>query len=144
MCSARSASSLQRLVAQLNDVETRLTTAEAVAGAAQGTREQLATARRERDAAKQESAVQSLALEMQRSMDYFESQLGLGAVSQLWMLKSDLVDVTDALGELEERVNTPVRLMSLESSFNRQEDDRPLTASLTVALGGALSYELGN
>ena len=85
-----------------------------------------------------------LQLELQRSMDYFESQLGLGAVSQLWMLKSDLVDVTDALGELEERVNTPVRLMSLESSFNRQEDDRPLTASLAVALGGALSYELGN
>ena len=28
--------------------------------------------------------------ELQRSMDYFESQLGLGAVSQLWMLKSDL------------------------------------------------------
>jgi len=90
------------------------------------------------------SRIDVLALELQRSMDYFESQLGLGAVSQLWMLKSDLVDVTDALGELEERVNTPVRLMSLESSFNRQEDDRPLTASLAVALGGALSYELGN
>ena len=90
------------------------------------------------------SRIDVLALELQRSMDYFESQLGLGAVSQLWMMKSDVVDVTDALGELEERVNTPVRLMSLESSFNRQEDDRPLTASLTVALGGALSYELGN
>ena len=90
------------------------------------------------------SRIDVLALELQRSMDYFESQLGLGAVSQLWMMKSDLVDVTDALGELEERVNTPVRLMSLESFFNRQEDDRPLTASLAVALGGALGYELGN
>lgn len=29
-----------------------------------------------RDAARQENAVQSLALEMQRSLDYYESQLG--------------------------------------------------------------------
>ncbi|MEK9712940.1 MAG: hypothetical protein VW258_10275 [Thalassolituus sp.] len=89
------------------------------------------------------SRIDVLALELQRSMDYFESQLGLGAISQLWVMKPDYVDVTDALGELEERINTPVRLLSLESGFNRQEDELPLTASLAMALGGALGYELG-
>jgi len=90
------------------------------------------------------SRIDVLALELQRSMDYFESQLGLGAVGQLWVMKPDGVDVTDALGDLEERVNTPVRLLSLESTYNRQQDDVPLTASLAIALGGALSYDLGN
>jgi len=90
------------------------------------------------------SRIDVLALELQRSMDYFESQLGLGAISQLWVMKPDYVDVTDALGELEERINTPVRLMSLEGAFNRQDDDLPLTASLAMALGGALGYELGH
>ena len=90
------------------------------------------------------SRIDVLALELQRSMDYFESQLGLGAISQLWVMKPDFVDVTDALGEIEERINTPVRLLSLEGSYNRQDDDLPLTASLAMALGGALGYELGH
>lgn len=88
------------------------------------------------------SRIDVLALELQRSMDYFESQLGLGAIDQLWVMKPDFVEITDALGELEDRINTPVRLLSLESGFNRQEDESPLTASLIMALGGALSYEL--
>ena len=90
------------------------------------------------------SRIDVLALELQRSMDYFESQLGLGAIGQLWVMKPDNIDVTDALGEIEDRINTPVRLMSLESAFNRQEDEIPLTASLAMALGGALGYDLGN
>lgn len=90
------------------------------------------------------SRIDVLALELQRSMDYFESQLGLGAIGQLWVMKPDFIDVTDALGEIEDRINTPVRLMSLESAFNRQEDDVPLTASLATALGGALGYDVGN
>jgi MSHA biogenesis protein MshI len=59
-------------------------------------------------------------------------------------MKPDNIDVTDALGEIEDRINTPVRLMSLESAFNRQEGEIPLTASLAMALGGALGYDLGN
>lgn len=90
------------------------------------------------------SRIDVLALELQRSMDYFESQLGLGAIGQLWVMKPDNIDVTDALGEIEDRINTPVRLMSLESAFNRQEGEIPLTASLAMALGGALGYDLGN
>ncbi len=44
-----------------------------------------------RDAAKQESAVQSLALEMQRSMDYFESQLGQVPPSTIRLVARDSV-----------------------------------------------------
>lgn len=85
-----------------------------------------------------------LALELQRSMDYFESQLGLGAVDQLWVMRPDYADITETLLDLEEYLNTPVAALSLESHFNRQEEEQPLTASLAMALGGALSYELGN
>ncbi len=90
------------------------------------------------------SRLDVLALELQRSMDYFESQLGLGAVEQLWVLRPDFVDITETLVDLEEYLNTPVGVLSLESHFNRQEEDRPLTASLAMALGGALSYDLGS
>lgn len=85
-----------------------------------------------------------LALELQRSMDYFESQLGLGAVDQLWVMRPDYTDITETLLDLEEYLNTPVGALSLESHFNRQDEEQPLTASLAMALGGALSYELGN
>ncbi|WP_303291851.1 biogenesis protein MshI [Marinobacter sp. SS5-14b] len=44
-----------------------------------------------RDAAKQENAVQSLALEMQRSMDYFESQLGQVPPSSIRLVAHDAV-----------------------------------------------------
>ena len=90
------------------------------------------------------SRLDVLALELQRSMDYFESQLGLGAVDQLWVMRPDFADITETLLDLEEYLNTPVGVLSLESHFNRQEDDRPLTASLAMALGGALSYDLGS
>ena len=90
------------------------------------------------------SRMDVLALELQRSMDYFESQLGLGAVDQLWVMRPDFSDITETLLDLEEYLNTPVGVLSLESHFNRQEDNRPLTASLAMALGGALSYELGS
>ncbi|MDF1761908.1 MAG: hypothetical protein P1U57_00730 [Oleibacter sp.] len=88
------------------------------------------------------SRLDVLALEIQRSMDYFESQIGVGSVSELWLMKPDQIDISAVLGELEEQLNTPVRLLSLESIFNRQESTKPLTASLVMALGGALSYEL--
>ena len=85
-----------------------------------------------------------LTLEVQRSMDYFESQLGLGSIGQLWVLPPDTVTIDNVLIELEGNVNTPVRLLSLETAFNRQLTESPLTASYAAALGGTLSYELAN
>lgn len=85
-----------------------------------------------------------LTLEVQRSMDYFESQLGLGAIGQLWVLPPDAVNIDEVLIDLEASVNTPVRLLSLESAFNRQPTEAQITASFAAALGGTLSYELAN
>ena len=51
------------------------------------------------DASKQEEAVQSLALEMQRSMDYFESQLGQAPPSSIRLVARDSVlPLTSMLG----------------------------------------------
>jgi MSHA biogenesis protein MshI len=85
-----------------------------------------------------------LTLEVQRSMDYFESQLGLGTIGQLWVLPPDSANIDNVLIELEASVQTPVRLLSLETAFNRQSSESPLTASFAAALGGTLSYELAN
>lgn len=87
--------------------------------------------------------IDALVLELQRSMDYFESQLGLGAVTQLWVMKPDGADLGNALVTLEERVNTSVHSMSLETVVDYHGRDIDLTASLAIALGGTLSYDLG-
>lgn len=88
------------------------------------------------------SRLDVLALELQRSLDYFESQVGVGSVSQLLVLKPDYVDIVGALADIEDYLNINVRILSLEKQFNRQQEDIPLTASLAMALGGALGYEL--
>lgn len=91
-----------------------------------------------------DSRMEKLALELQRSMDYFESQLGMGSVGQIWALIPDTIELDQVLPELEEAVNTPIRTLSLDSSFNRMPAGMPLTASLATALGGSLSYELAD
>ncbi|KZZ45582.1 MAG: hypothetical protein MK185_09935 [Saccharospirillaceae bacterium] len=90
------------------------------------------------------SRMEKLALELQRSMDYFESQLGMGSVGQIWALIPDKIELDSVLPELEEVVNTPIRTLSLDSSFNRMSSGTSLTASLATALGGSLSYELAD
>lgn len=89
-----------------------------------------------------DSRMEKLALELQRSMDYFESQLGMGSVGQIWALIPDDAELDEVLPQLEQAVNTPIRTFSLESSFNGPEHQRVLTASFAVALGGSLSYDL--
>lgn len=83
-----------------------------------------------------------LTLEMQRSLDYFESQLGVGAIGQIWVLLPDHQLDDSRLVELEQVLNLPVRTLSLETQFNHSEDGLPLTAALVTALGASLSYEL--
>lgn len=90
------------------------------------------------------SRLDILALELQRSLDYFESQVGVGSVSNLLILKPDYVDIAGAIPDLEESLSISVRMLSLEQQFNRQEEPIPITASLAMALGGALGYELAS
>lgn len=87
-----------------------------------------------------DSRVDALALDIQRSLDYFDSQLGMGIVGQLWVLVPDNADVSELLPELERSVNIPVRSLLLESAFSNSGQET-LTASLAIALGNALSFE---
>jgi MSHA biogenesis protein MshI len=82
----------------------------------------------------------ALALDIQRSLDYFDSQLGMGMVGQLWVLVPDNADVSELLPELERSVNLPVRSLLLDS-VARQQGGEDLTASLAIALGNALLIE---
>lgn len=94
-----------------------------------------------------DSRIEALILEIQRSMHYYESQMGMPPLAQLWILAPD--DGNDVLSwseNLETVLGIPVRLMSLDMYFKNVRDENPefsATASLVVALGGALAYDLG-
>lgn len=82
------------------------------------------------------ASTDALALEVQRSLDYFDSQLGMGMVSQIWVLTPDGDDISATLPALEKAINTEVRPLVPEGTDHG--DKRPLTASLAIALGNAL------
>ncbi len=87
-----------------------------------------------------DSQVDALALEIQRSLDYFDSQIGMGVVSEIWVLAPDGMDVSDALPQLETSVNTPVRLLN-PSRYNSEMQTVEMTASLALALANALTAQ---
>lgn len=91
-----------------------------------------------------EEQVQSLVLEVQRSLDYYESQLGMGQVTQIWLMSGDkdlssLVEsMQPALTANIEQPNMTARLMDLaDLTVNTRCDDLNKTL---LALGGALAY----
>lgn len=87
-----------------------------------------------------DSQIDTLALDIQRSLDYFDSQIGMGVVSEIWVLAPDGADINEALPLLERSVNTPVRLLN-PSRYNRDQQATELTASLALALGNAFSLQ---
>jgi MSHA biogenesis protein MshI len=84
--------------------------------------------------------LERLALELQRSMDFYESQIGMGSIGQIWVLKPDQGDLDESLPRLEDVLNIPVRQISLDSHYNQMPGDAGLSASLLTALGGCLSH----
>ncbi|MCY0964178.1 hypothetical protein [Parathalassolituus penaei] len=54
-----------------------------------------------------------LQLEVQRSMDYFDSQMGMGLINQLWLMPTRGVDADLLLERLEQAFRTPWRLLSV-------------------------------
>lgn len=85
--------------------------------------------------------IETLALEVQRSLDYFDSQLGMGMVGEIWVLTPDDADIQDSgfLPTLEQSINVPVRRFS--AAILTGDHDQSLTASAVTALGSALSRE---
>lgn len=87
-----------------------------------------------------DAPLETLALEIQRSLDYFDSQQGMGVIGQLWVLPPSREGIDEFLPRLENNLNVPVRLFS-SALWNAAQ---PADAALLIALGGALSYELGD
>lgn len=91
-----------------------------------------------------EEQVQSLVLEVQRSLDYYESQLGMGQVTQIWLMSGDedlssLVEsMQPALTANIEQPNMTDRLNAL-ADFTVNPACEDINKSL-IALGGALAY----
>jgi len=92
-----------------------------------------------------EQQVQNLILDVQRSLDYYESQLGLGQITQLWLMAGDedLADLVDAMQPL---LTANIVQPNMAEKFS--QDAGLLIAEecteincVTIALGGALAYE---
>ncbi|WP_221800005.1 hypothetical protein [Oceanobacter mangrovi] len=80
----------------------------------------------------------NLGLEIQRSLDYFESQQGMGSVGQLWLLDTDRAGILSPLMEqLELRVNIPCRRFSLSNWLGDEENAS--NSTIVLALGAALT-----
>ncbi len=91
-----------------------------------------------------EQQVQNLVLEVQRSLDYYESQLGMGQITQLWVMAGDrdltsLVDAMQpALTALVEQPNLITKLSEV-AGINISASSDEVNNTVT-ALGGALAY----
>lgn len=87
--------------------------------------------------------LQNLTLEIQRSLDYYESQLGMGQINNLWLMSGDenLTDLVTAMGDqLSAKVAQPNILKMLETvNFHITCDNKSLN-SAAIAIGGALAH----
>lgn len=87
---------------------------------------------------------ENLILEIQRSLDYYESQLGMGQISNLWVF-SEQVDLSLLCEKIKPMLHTNAKQLDLNSSIPKAGiidvagDCEGLDKSL-ITLGGALSY----
>jgi len=89
--------------------------------------------------------VQNLILEVQRSLDYYESQLGLGQITQLWLMAGDL-DLIDLVDAMQPLLMANVEQPNMAETLRKNADiaiakECSAMNSVTIALGGALAYE---
>lgn len=90
-----------------------------------------------------EQQVQRLVLEVQRSLDYYESQLGMGQITQLWLMSgnTDLTHLVEAIQPaLTAEVEQPKIVEKLQSSNIKITDSIDEMNTTAMALGGALAY----
>ena len=90
-----------------------------------------------------EQQLDSLILEIQRSLDYYESQLGMGQITRLWLMAEnvDLADLVEAMDmRLTAAVEQPVISEMLEKVDFHLVDGNKYLNSVSVAIGGVLSY----
>ncbi len=80
-----------------------------------------------------------LSLEVQRSMDYFESQFAYGAASKLHMVAENQATVDEFIQVADSYLTVPVkRLSALEKIKGIDAYDQELVASCLPTIGGAI------
>ncbi len=91
-----------------------------------------------------EYQLENLILQVQRSLDYYESQLGMGQINRLMLLSdgTDLADLVEVMGDkLSVKIEQPdITKKFKEFNFYIADDITELN-STAVAIGGALAYD---
>lgn len=91
-----------------------------------------------------EYQLENLILQVQRSLDYYESQLGMGQITRLMLLSdgTDLADLVEVMGDkLSVKIEQPdITKKFKEFNFYIADDITELN-STAVAIGGALAYD---
>lgn len=86
------------------------------------------------------SQLDNLALDVQRSLDYYESQLGKSGVSKLFILTAETM-AEDTCAELSEKLPVRVEAFQLPSFFACNTDCSGYMDSCSVAVGAVLGGE---
>lgn len=81
----------------------------------------------------------TLALELQRSFDYFETQLGLGTLQELRLLTEQPLP-SSLYDFLAERFSLQAGPMHLADHLDIRQTEEPDIAQFAVAIGGALQW----
>lgn len=80
-----------------------------------------------------DNAIERLLLELQRSLDYYDSQVGMGQVGQLWLLPVAGLDVTSLVEQLEDVMKVPWRVLRIPGVELPGETIPALAAALQEA-----------
>ena len=86
----------------------------------------------------------NLVLDIQRSLDYYESQLGMGQITQLWIIAGD-TDLTNLVDAMQPALTTNIEQPNITEKIKGLADIKILKNenninSSIMALGGALAY----
>lgn len=92
----------------------------------------------QRRASESSPILDNLALEIQRSLDYFDSQLGLGLIGQLWVMNQTEIKEDRLQPSLQARISTPVRPLSCHYFHSESVSNLPDNDLMCYAWGGAI------
>lgn len=91
-----------------------------------------------------EQQVESLVLDVQRSLDYYESQLGMGQITQLWLMGGD-IDLSHLVDAMQPVLTAHIEQPNIAEKL-KQQSGMKIPGSVSdvnksvTALGGALAY----
>ncbi len=84
------------------------------------------------------SRTDALALDIQRSLDYYESQLGMAGVGRIiFMPTNDLL--IQVASDLENKVSADIEVLNLSQNFSIEEEDLDIANFCFNAIGAALA-----